>query len=188
MKTCLKILFLFSISILQIGCTDDEAETTNITFEFNGTFNNEEFSFSNNTLQIGVGTNSAGEMNYSQRSIFGNAVPTSTGIAFDFYFDEKPNFELINELIGQEILTNSGDQKPCLTIFVFKDGETYTSISEANTDDTFEIEMVEIAENENLNFQQIETGDVISVKGKMKIISDDDVIEGNFTLKTVEII
>ena len=57
--------------------------------------------------------------------------------------------------------------------------------SEGDTD-FFEIVEVKIVENESVNLPSIETGDVIALIGTMRITSDENVVEGSFTLKLVE--
>ncbi len=185
MNTLLKPFIILLISAIQLNCSKEPQEA--FVFSFDGTIGNQEFHFSNNSIVFESTMDlNTGEILYGQRSNFGNPVPPGRGIGFYFYFDEKPTFEKIKQLNGQEIL-ESIEEKPLLRIKVFDNGELYESDFGDSSNDIFQIEEVKIATGERINNPAFDVGDVIALKGYTKIISDNIEIEGDFTLKLAEI-
>lgn len=177
--------------MLQFSCSkeEDKIEENNIIFELKGTINGEAFDFEGNNLTLGESTNNTtNEITYQERSSFGNPVPIegADGILFDFFFDDKPTNDLITALDGQSIL-ESIESKPLLRIILFENGKEIISDFGENSDDSFMITNVEIATHEEFTSAIFETGNIIAITGNMKIRDEDKEIEGEFTLKLVEL-
>lgn len=79
------------------------------------------------------------------------------------------------------------EEYPLLRITVFDAPKQYRSDFGGNSDDLFRIEEVRIATGESYRNSVFDVGDVIALKGYMKIVSGSDKIEGHFTLKLAEI-
>ncbi len=190
MKTSLKILFFLSLFMVLHSCSgDDDSEmNNNSTLAFTGTFNSEAFHFVGNQLQLEKNTDSVTEeVTYLQKSSYGDplSTPTSTGIVFSFSFDEKPSFETLSTLNGQDLINNAGVQKPSLSIRVIKEGEAF--YTDSAMDDIFEIEEVILVGDTPINYIDFDTGDLIGIKGKMEINDDNIAIKGDFILNLIEL-
>lgn len=175
-------LIIIMFLLAQLSCKKDEIQDP-ITFEFIGTYNNQPFSFSGANLGLGKGKEfSTNKITYDQASSFGNPIPISKGIRFDFSFGEtNASYDLVKSFVGQRLI-DKGLDAPSLRILVFNEGEIIYS----DEDDECQIEEVRLIKKREMVASH-QTDRIIALKGRLKILSEQTVIQGTFTLKLAEV-
>ena len=175
-------LIIGSLLFLLCSCKKDEIQDS-VIFEFVGTYNDQAFSFSGANLGLGKGKEfSTNKITYSQTSSFGNPIPISKGIRFDFSFGEtNASYDLVKSFIGQNLI-DKGLNAPSLRILVFNEGE----IIHSEEDDECQIEEVRLIKKREMVASH-QTDRIIALKGRLKILSEQTVIQGTFTLKLAEV-
>ncbi|MDX2069228.1 MAG: hypothetical protein SFV55_12460 [Haliscomenobacter sp.] len=179
----LAVLFLS----LQLSCTKDDLQES-IVFGFTGTYNDQPFSFSNNQIILEKGKIFATDQTtYGQRSVFGNPVSQSKGILFGFSFGEsRPTYDWVKTFDGQQLL-DAETEEPSLRITIFNEGEIVRSNYGLNSDDVCRIDVVKLIKRQEVLSSDLKTDKVIVVKGYIKILDGSTKLEGNFTLKLLDI-
>ncbi|WP_421794681.1 hypothetical protein [Haliscomenobacter sp.] len=175
-------LFIVLFLLAQLSCKKDEIQDP-VIFEFVGTYNDQPFSFSGANLGLGKGKEIAtNKITYSQTSSFGNPIPISKGIRFDFSFGEtNASYGLVKSFVGQSLI-NKGLNDPSLRILVFNEGEIIYS----DEDDECQIEEVRLIKKTEMVASH-QTDRIIALKGRLKILSEQTIIKGTFTLKLAEV-
>jgi len=189
MKKTFTILSILCLLVLQFSCSkDSQAEILECSFI--GTFNQEPFDFLENDLGFAVGTdNATGDMDYDISSGFGPRWASGDGIIFRFSFDEKPSSEMIQGLKAHNFLDTS-IVFPHVSIVLAKEGNQYYPDIKSNAENVFEIEEI-TSTGEDYDFNspsgEFVTGELFKVKGRIKIVENEIVVEGEFNLKLSEL-
>lgn len=180
-------LIIGTLLFLLCSCKKDEIQDP-VTFEFIGTYNDQPFSFSNNQIILEKGKIFATDQtNYGQRSIFGNPVSHSKGILFGFSFGEsRPTYDWVKTFDGQQLL-DAETEEPSLRITIFNEGEIARSNYGSNSDDVCRFDEVKLIKMQEVLSSELKTDKVIAVKGYIKILDGLTKLEGNFTLKLLDI-
>lgn len=183
----LQNLTIVLLLLIVLGCKKDEIQDP-VIFEFIGTYNNQPFNFSDNNLGLGKGGDfTSNKVFYSQSSSFGNPVPISKGIRFGFSFGEsRPTYDWVKTFDGQQLL-DAEAEVPSLRITIFNEGEVVHSNSGSNSDDVCRIDEVKLIKMPVAFSKDLKTDKVIVVKGYIKILNGATKVEGNFTLKLLDI-
>lgn len=185
----LLITLVFIASILLLNNCKDANELEVKEFQFSGSFNNSNFSLSEFRLGISRDTNQiTGKLQYRVSSNIEDTFVQGDYISFFFIFEENISFDKVNDLRDYNLATQENNN-----VFYYVSGEYddqyFVSTFGSNSDDVIIINKVSRVVDEFPNYydESLETGDALALEGELKITDNNIIVEGNFTLKLVEI-